>query len=328
MSDYTVRILEASEEQEWDNLVVQSPQGTIYSKAFWFRLISRVYGLNYCLYGCFKGDELVGGAGIFHSTKYGRKFAHKPPLTPYCGLIIKRAPANRTGGVAEALIPCLEKNYGYIKLAHHWSLKDIRPFTWAGWNPKVIYTYLISLESEDAIWQAFDHQIKKQVKKGIRQGFTVYRSEEPGEEERAVFYELLTKTFAKQNLPSPISPDKYISLMEALTGRARLYLAGDGERILAGRIILLDKTGPQDWLAGSDPNYLSTGATSFLFWQILRDLALDYNAIDLNGANIKSIARFKRNLGGKLQPYFTTGIIKSSLLKSLKIAKELPRIWS
>jgi hypothetical protein len=57
------------------------------------------------------------------------------------------------------------------------------------------------------------------------------------------------------------------------------------------------------WVAGADPAFNPTGATSLLYWEYLTHAGLP--RFDFVGANLPAIALFKRGFGGDLVAYHT-----------------------
>ena len=67
-------------------------------------------------------------------------------------------------------------------------------------------------------------------------------------------------------------------------------------------------------MAGADPSHRDSGATSLLYWKVMEGTTRA--RFDFVGANLASIAFFKRGFGGDLVPYFATEGFGSPLLRS------------
>src|SRR3990167_1880747 len=99
--------------EEWDRLVDNSPQGTIFSSTKWMSLFNEPFKL----YGVYKNGNLIGGIGGFD---------HYMPLTPFQGVLV--APYNgkyvglmsQHNEVSEALIDVLPKEF-----YNHYTYPDI-----------------------------------------------------------------------------------------------------------------------------------------------------------------------------------------------------------
>jgi hypothetical protein len=74
------------------------------------------------------------------------------------------------------------------------------------------------------------------------------------------------------------------------------------DRPVATQLILLGPGAVSHTVtAGSDPEYLSTGANAFLRWGAFREISkLGYSGNDLTGAGLTPVTRFKSQLGGDL----------------------------
>ena len=70
------------------------------------------------------------------------------------------------------------------------------------------------------------------------------------------------------------------------------------------------------WVAGADPAYRDSGATSLLYWKLL--LQAPFSRFDFVGANMREIALFKRGFGGTLLPYSAVAWCGSPLLRTLR----------
>jgi hypothetical protein len=58
-------------------------------------------------------------------------------------------------------------------------------------------------------------------------------------------------------------------------------------------------------MAGSDPQFLQSGASAFLRWKVFEDLSgRGYQFNDLTDAMNDRVAKFKSQFGGRLEPSF------------------------
>lgn len=94
------------------------------------------------------------------------------------------------------------------------------------------------------------------------------------------------------------------------------------------------------WMAGSDPEFLRSGASAFLRWKAFEDLkrrGYDYN--DLTDAMNETVSKFKGQFGGDLRSSFVLYKTFSSKLRlhnrignlftqSVKFARRLLRLQS
>ena len=267
----------------------------------------------------------------------GVKKATTPALTPYGGFLFAPPSATRAAqeegkrhAIAAQLIERLEKDFHYVLLRHPPALQDVRPFRWAGWSAEVRYTYVVPLQDADRIgeadgvgemeaaWTNCEHSIRKQINKAERQGIEVV----VGEEADGVgsFLRLQDRSFARQKVAPPLSRDRMRDFYERLRARGlcRLYVAEDSSgRPLSARIVIPGFDTAYDWVAGADPDYYATGATPFLVWTILKEMSETHSYFDFSGANLPSVAKFKRGFGGELRSCYVTEKYSSMLSKAL-----------
>ena len=79
------------------------------------------------------------------------------------------------------------------------------------------------------------------------------------------------------------------------------------------------------WVAGADPTFNPSGATSLLYWRVFEQT--DFEKFDFVGANIPAIAKFKRGFGGDLVSYFAVEGFKSGMVKTAVAGKKALRQW-
>ncbi len=314
-SSFYIKELHTDEEfKQWDNFVDNSPQGSIYATSTWARIIGQQFDTNFKILGVFNDGEIVGGMVLFiRSTLIGGKYIIRPKFTPYTGLVLGKDSSkyphrntDRKHSIIKELIFYLTKkeNFKSIHIVHRPEMQDIRMFIWKGWKAFPLYTYYLPLENPNDILSKFAHDIRKQLKKCAKLRIV----ESTNIEE---FYSLFEITFKRRKRPVPIKREKLKQIFEALKAQnlAQLFMAySDRETPVAGRISVYTKHPVvHDWVAAADPEYFSLGANPCLLWYIIQTFSeRGYKYLDLNGANIPSIATFKSRFGGELKVYFET----------------------
>jgi len=303
---------EIVDRERWDNLWKKSIGGRVYSSRVWLNTVSEIYGLELKLLGVFDGTELVGGVPLF----IHRRRVIIPPLMPYNSVILKLPETkypykkiHKTHQILFSLIEFFEnhKRYSQINFTHTSDIKDIRPFVWKGWRVIPSYTYVLPIDNIEESRSKLSHNIRKNLKKSVRNGIRIEESQEFD-----IIFNLFKLTFSRRRRWAPIDYTKLRSIFMVLLreGMAKLFVAFTKDGIpVSARVIMFDKDFPivHDWIAGADPKYFSTGATAYLLWYIIEWLSSQgFELFDLNGANVPSIAEFKRNFGGDLEVHFET----------------------
>ena len=322
---YNIEILHPHDSlEEWDRFVDDSPQGSIYSKSFWLKAITGVTGGTFRILAAFKGGNLFGGIGLHIRRSPLGNIMNCPILTPYNSIILKKPDSKYPDkveaenlGITDALIQSLqtEGKYNIIDISNRPSITDIRSFKWKGWERDILYTYEIPLYDLDAHVEILAHSIRKQIRKSQESGIRVAVHDDPEK-----FYSLFSMPFTRQKRAAPVCRSKFYELINELRPHNcyRMYFAEleSGEAVSARIALFTKNETAHDWVAGADPAYFQTGATPFLLWNIMKDLAgMGYRCLDLNGANIEHIARFKSEFGGKIAPYYAVSKYGSPLFK-------------
>lgn len=176
---------------------------------------------------------------------------------------------------------------------------DARPWAWQGFRTLVAYTLFVPFP-----WSVEEasHSVRKQVAKATREGFVSERSADV----RALVASL-RGTEERQGISYRMS-ESDLNMALSLLGpdHLRIYLcrSPSGE-VASGRAILhVPGSRAVDWLAGTVPSYLASGATQHLVAFALRDLQeAGATGFDFAGANIARVAQAKMDFGATLVPY-------------------------
>ena len=309
----TVREVESA--ALWDEFVAASPQGTVFSTSAWMRAAAAAHGGEPRMFGVWQQDRLVAGASCVHLAKWPFRKATTPVLTPYGGMIYRPDPGKRRSEAgyfnltcAELLASSLRKSYNYILLANAPGMDDVRPFTWAGWRATVRYTYLLDIADPDGIWEVMERRVR-----------TVIRNAEEtlelgGEVSLDEFGELYRRIYSDRSIAPPV-PRMMVTAMTDAVLRAGLgemrSVRNERGEIVSVMVLVHDDRRVYAWISGSLPGENNSGAFSLLFWDAVKRYSGTRSQLDMVGANIPSIAFFKKGFGGVLTPYYTTEVWSS-----------------
>ncbi|MCC7261188.1 MAG: GNAT family N-acetyltransferase [Candidatus Latescibacteria bacterium] len=303
----TYEIHPVTEPQTWDAFVARAVGGTVFSTWAWLACAQEATGeASRCL-GVFRNGQLVAGLSGLESRRAGLRRLATPVLTPHGGLLL--APVAGKGPAeaewlqpAEVLAAHLQREYHHCALTHAPAVGDMRPFTWAGWQVRVRYTYQLDLGEPEAIWAGFEHRTRKAIAKAERSGFVVEPTADLELFRRQ--YELL---YERQGGRAPVDAGVAQGFAAAAfrAGLAEGLMARSPEGAVAAVVIFVcGAEGVYAWVSGADPELSHTGAASLVQWRYYA--AHPGRRFDFVGANIPGIALFKRGFGGRLVPYFVT----------------------
>lgn len=239
------------------------------------------------------------GAGVVSSAHH-LLFYHSPVIRDYT----TKYPHERTARQF-SILSALEHHLRRHPVAHlalyicH-TLTDLRPFNAGGWTVVPRYTYVVTLDQRENVWNRMAPYQRRLVEKAKSHGVTW-----TDDDDFRSFYSHHLNICRKKNLKPYLTEPSFHSFFKELKAAdlCRLYHA----RLPDGRSVasLLVLGGPhpvsQTLCAASDPDYHTLGVNPFLRWVVFNDLMKrGYTANDLSGAPLNDVARFKRQLGGEL----------------------------
>jgi hypothetical protein len=198
------------------------------------------------------------------------------------------------------------------------------PFYWAGYRLDVRYTYrLEGIGSEDAIWEGMRDNIRREIRKARKRVEVV---QDLGVDR---FHDVLSKTYARQNIPTPHSLAE-LERLEAACARhgagTMLFACDDASRIHAVAWPVWDRSAAYYLLAGGEPDLRTSGAGSLLVWEaILRARAVT-DVFDFHGSMLKPVERFFRAFGSRQTPYLSVSRMSAASRLVLAARSGLQRV--
>ena len=302
----------------WDEFVRCAVGGSIFSSSTWLDCAGRVLDLPVRRYGCYKNGVLLAGVSGLEQKRAGLSKLATPVPTPYGGLLC--APLPGTGpteqesewaGATHLLTGYLKQHFGHVRLSHTPELCDMREFTWSGWDVIPRFTYHLDLSDLDAQWERVERRTRTVIRKAEKDGFRVVPSTDFCQLRRQ--YELI---FSRRDVSAPVAPDLVQRFAVEVDARGLLDMlrveSSTGETAaMVGFVKGFDTA--YAWLPGADPAFQSSGALSLLYWEFLKRTC--YQKFDFVGANLASIAKFKRGFGGDLARYFVVERYRNPLIE-------------
>lgn len=316
-----VREFPAEELTTWNRFVGESPQGSIFSESLWLRAMRRPFRV----YGCWKGEELIGGVAVFQDSSRPRSTGGIPPFTPFQGILL-REPAgmrdttreSRDRDVSFAIIRRLHQDFDDLTIPLHYTYRDVRPFYWETFGQAreyaavIRYTYVVDLRHLETAWSRFDDNTRFEVRKAEKRGSRVGPSDDI-----CVFEQMYRRTFERQGLDAEEESRLMRQLYDALkpAGRAQIFLAHNADGVVtSGAVAVWDAKRAYYLLGASEPAHRNDGSASLTLWHMFQSVAERLPEIDLVGCNSPRRGAFKAGFGGLLQPYFVMTIARESAL--------------
>ncbi|MCH8030637.1 MAG: GNAT family N-acetyltransferase, partial [Bacteroidetes bacterium] len=187
-----------------------------------------------------------------------------------------------------------------------------RPFAWAGWTVTPRYTHVADLTVDDpvAAWS-------KSVRYTIRTEAERFRIEEDQKQAEAGIA-LMEAGYERKAMALGLPRSTLTALVRRLAqdGLVRVFAAtrDDDSSPEAVAIIAHDGQTAHYWIAGSKPG----PAMGVLLADVVPRLKQDgITSLDFTGANVPSVAEFKRKYGTELRSYFLVRHVSHPVLRVL-----------
>jgi lipid II:glycine glycyltransferase (peptidoglycan interpeptide bridge formation enzyme) len=189
------------------------------------------------------------------------------------------------------------------------------PFHWAGYRLEARYTYrLHGLRSSSDLWAGLRDNIRREVRKARKRVEIV---DDLGIDR---FFDVLSKTYERQGIPTPHSLAELARLEEACAARgagALLFARDDAGQVHAAVWVVWDRNGAYYLLAGAEPNLRTSGASSLLAWEAILRAGERTDVFDFHGSMLQPVERFFRAFGAHQTPYLSVTRMSPALRLAL-----------
>jgi len=297
-----------SEAQEWDALVEESPQGTIFTRSWW---LDAVCPEGYQLLRVKRGERIVAGMALPNPERHrGARVIGWPRLTQTLGpLLAPQTPGKYETKLSNemellrelvALIPPVDALFFNC---HH-SFTNWLPFHWAGYQQTTRYTYVLEdLSDLHNVYEGMATNTRRNIRKCHKAGIVVEECEDI-----ETFLPLLRLTFIRQDMELPYTEELVRRIDAACAARnaRKIFAARDREgNIHSIQYNIYDNKCMYYLMQGSDPDLRSSGAALLTQWHAIQYAAGVTGTYDLEGSMIENIERVFRSFGAVQRPFFT-----------------------
>ncbi len=294
-------LLDDKDEHVWDDLVASFETGTVFHTLAWMRVVEKLHHAEMMPFGIFDGSDLVGVFPLFRARR-GPLTVLASPLggVGYGGPLVDRSYYN---AVIDQLDSVLTRyNTDYIEFR---SLDSLASFADAGYTVREFHTIVVSLEQTlEQLWANAKGVCRTAVRRARKSDVEIVEAKDKSF--LHVYYDMAVDTYAKSNRPPPHSREDYGAVWDILRpyGRLKVLLAQHEGRVIAGAIFLRFHDRLYYWDGAAYRAYYRLRPNNLLHWTLIEWGASNgLREYDMLGANIPSIARFKKSFGGDLRAY-------------------------
>ncbi|MCH9739649.1 MAG: hypothetical protein K0U38_02230 [Epsilonproteobacteria bacterium] len=310
--------------EEWNKLVFNSPEGTVFSLYEYLNSI----GLDYKFYFVKKGNEVRAGFS-FLVNKDDSEIIFDD-LIIYNGIMFalndkQKETRQKTEryDIAEEIIKFLDAKYKKMTFQLSPNFEDMRPFLWHNYHSdnmeekfkiNIRYTSFIDIHDlfykkdieNSLVYQALDNRRQTDIVKAQENGLT-FISEEVDTKEFIAFYK---KTLLSQDKQVD---EAYLSRMATLIDSTsqkdllKKYAVENSENQTSYIVIFGIFKNVGTYIFGSgDADVMQRYDATYCIWKAIKDLNHNYgiSTIDMEGINSPQRGAYKLDFGGSITPYY------------------------
>ncbi|MGD0534051.1 MAG: GNAT family N-acetyltransferase [Methanoregula sp.] len=325
----TVMLIENKE--QWDKFVDENPNGLIYHKWDFLKIVEKHTGFQFLPIGIFNGQILVGILPLFFQNKIIKMLFSSPPNSaiPYSGFLLTneydQLKQDKKESIMKLVVDDIQSatekfSPNYISILTVPGYLDIRQFKWHGYDVIPNYSYSIDLTRPiESIWGDFKKNLRKQLKIAEDRKLKFQQSNDVD-----LFYRFLSDRYSEQNLRCPIISKEYLQeLIDTFPQEILLHYILDENDEPIGAIITQHYKKVIVWLGNTRINDNNFG-NEFSIWKLIQlGKSEKLPILEINGASHKGLCQFK----SKFNPSLTIQFIISRKDITGKFAEKLFQIF-
>ncbi len=232
-----------------------------------------------------------------------------PPFTPNCGLFYINPGENITSKhsfdkkVLTSFADFLNSQNALVKsIALPEYVVDTQPFFWKNFKVIPHYTYQLSLNKEiDNIYENFSPERKKSIRKAIKDGITVEKTDN-----YQLVFDLVLKTFSRKEKKINAHLLHKILFNFSTPHNSFAFTAYQNNIPIAAAFCLFDKHKAYYLLGGYDNKNKHHGAGPLCMLECIKYAQnLKLPVFDFEGSMLPEVEKYFRDFGGELKPYYT-----------------------
>lgn len=307
----------------WDRFNLGSPTGTIFTSSSWLTVIGGSSGVSIAIALHESDGQWICGLPVAIRAKGPFRTAMPLRASPYFGFVLStslghRVPQNTVDQAVAPLMSELLKHANYVEIPNRPGLAMSVPL---GFDVEERKTYVRDLAESDRTARP-DKEVRYELRRAEHNDLQVGPGDPSG------FLDVLQSAFRNKGLNAPVTRPEFMELYRKFRpgGGLSIYLARRRDEVAAGAAILRDTHSYYYWLAATNPTFRSKGASYLLLHEILRDLKRNGPPeLDLVGANVPSVAKFKSHFASKTQSYLVLKGFSSSYARLARMAYQRVR---
>lgn len=310
-----LKIAKAEDRKLWDKLVEKSPQGTLFHRWDFLKIIEKHSKARLCPIIGMKGADEIGVYPLFYKKSAMLRTVFSPPphvaafyMGPALSGEVSARKSRKTSMFAEfqqAADDYISKDLkaDYVSV-HTVPDLDCRPLKWTGYRLDAIYNYRFDLAiGPDRIWEGFDSEIKRGIKKTQAAGVSV---EEGGKEEVAKLFDLMNDRYEEQGKTVSVPKQYLLEVYDAFADNLKIMVAKYNGEMVSGVMDIRYKGRYTGWIGNPKTDLHGIYPNNLLLWESVKCAHRDgAGRFDIVGAaGIHRLSRYYEGFGPDLMLNF------------------------
>ncbi|HBV86861.1 MAG TPA: methicillin resistance protein [Desulfosporosinus sp.] len=298
--------LKSIKREAWQDFQKETPFGSLFHRWEWQDILEIGFGVKVNRLGLFNDEGVLKGLLPLVERKMSLlKLAGSPlsgAATPHSGPL---GPVLLDEFLSALEVYGAEKHIDYLELG----LPEVRGkevLEQNGYTVEELITLDLPIpQEEEALWSGLEVRCRNAIRKAEKSGVKVIEAQAL-EEWLEPYYQLSCGVYKRQEKDPPFSKEYFSALWQNLYPRGDLVvlLAQYEGKTIAGGIFPRDRNVGYYLDGVSDREYNKVVPNNLVQWEYLkRAQAMGITLYDMVGANIPSIAKFKKSFGSQERNY-------------------------
>jgi hypothetical protein len=276
-----IRIAQNADAKEWDRIISESPQGTIFHYWDWLKITENHTRTKlYPLIGIKNGVPIgvyplffqrIGPIRmVFSPPPHAAIFYLGPVFAANTGLTQEKMETIYIGfhGSVENFIKH-ELSANYMSIALSPSLQDPRPFIWSGYSVGPSFDYVTDLrKGADYLLQSLDKKQRQDLNRAKKRGISV---EPGGQKEIDLIQDIMTNRYEEQMKIVTVPPGYLSDIYDKFKDHIAVFVTRFEGEIVTGLINLRYRDTLYSWIGNPKPRMpISPSPNDLMAWEIIK----------------------------------------------------------
>jgi hypothetical protein len=315
MARMKLELFDSSNAREWDKLIENSINGSIFHQWKWLKILEQNFEGRLFPLVFFDSNDGKPFAAIpaFFQKKFGLKMVFSPP--PGSGIRLGMVLFNkgyRQHRFEMAYYDFRESFDNFVKkLGSNYTiiitnpgLVDMRPFLWAGYRVVPAYTYKLDLsQGEENIWKNLSSSLRWELRQAEKNGIRIIESSDDAGIE--YLYASVKQRYEQQGINIRLKKKYLRDIVKSFGDCVRIFLAVRDSMVIGATLYVFYKDTVTGLIGGARNNIDIPGSARYIDWMVItRAKREGYRWYEDFGANTRHLCEAKSKYSPFIDLYF------------------------